>query len=149
MDFLATYAAVNLDGALISKEITGIMGCQVGLSKDLYGSDLQAKSTSGTTTSISMTLLLKHTVAHSSRPFFRPTTSRINSFKAKNGKILSIEVNFLFQKLSEAFYFLLTNIILGTHFLLLTFFTTSILKPLSFLKRPPIFGEFYSTDCQT
>lgn len=50
MDFLATYAAVNLDGALISKEITGIMGCQVGLSKDLYGSDLQAKSTSGTTT---------------------------------------------------------------------------------------------------
>ena len=47
MDFLATYAAVNLDGALISKEITGIMGCQVGLSKDLYGSDLQAKSTSG------------------------------------------------------------------------------------------------------
>ena len=52
MDFLATYAAVNLDGALISKEITGIMGCQVGLSKDLYGSDLQAKSTSGTTTYI-------------------------------------------------------------------------------------------------
>ena len=50
MDFLATYAAVNLDGALISKEITGIMGCQVGLSKDLYGSDLQAKSTSGTIT---------------------------------------------------------------------------------------------------
>ena len=48
MDFLATYAAVNLDGALISKEITGIMGCQVGLSKDLYGSDLQAKSTLGT-----------------------------------------------------------------------------------------------------
>ena len=48
MDFLATYAAVNLDGALISKEITGIMGCQVGLSKDLYGSDLQGKSTSGT-----------------------------------------------------------------------------------------------------
>ena len=50
MDFLATYAAVNLDGALISKEITGIMGCQVGLSKDLYGSDLPAKSTLGTST---------------------------------------------------------------------------------------------------
>ena len=49
MDFLATYAAVNLDGALISKEITSIMGCQVGLSKDLYGSDLHAKSTSGMT----------------------------------------------------------------------------------------------------
>ena len=75
MDFLATYAAVNLDGALISKEITGIMGCQVGLSKDLYGSDLQAKSTSGTTTSISMTLLLKHTVAHSTRPSFRRKTN--------------------------------------------------------------------------
>ena len=48
MDFLATYAAVNLDGALISKEITSIMGCQVGLSQDLYGNDLlHAKSSSG------------------------------------------------------------------------------------------------------
>ena len=49
MDFLATYAAVNLDGALIAKEITTIMGCQVGLSQDLYGSDLHAKSTTGNT----------------------------------------------------------------------------------------------------
>lgn len=47
MDFLATYAAVNLDGALISKEITSIMGCQVCLSSDLAGSDVQTKSKNG------------------------------------------------------------------------------------------------------
>ena len=47
MDFLATYAAVNLDGALIAKEITGVIGCQVGLSKDLFGSDLEVKASSG------------------------------------------------------------------------------------------------------
>lgn len=47
MDFLATYAAVNLDGALISKEITGIVGCQVGLSQDLSGTDVQVKSSKG------------------------------------------------------------------------------------------------------
>ena len=47
MDFLATYAAVNLDGALIAKEMTSIVGCQVGLTKDLFGSDLEVKSKAG------------------------------------------------------------------------------------------------------
>lgn len=43
LDFLATYAAVNLDGALIAKEITALIGCQVGLSRDLFGSGLEVK----------------------------------------------------------------------------------------------------------
>ncbi len=37
---MATYAAENLDGGLIAKELTAIMGFQVGLSKDLHGLDL-------------------------------------------------------------------------------------------------------------
>lgn len=52
MDFLATYAAVNLDGALISKEITSIMGCQVCLSSDLAGGDVQTKSNGGKVVSL-------------------------------------------------------------------------------------------------
>ena len=41
------YFNPNLDGALIAKEITSLMGCQVGLSSDLFGTESQAKTTSG------------------------------------------------------------------------------------------------------
>ncbi len=37
---MATYAAENLDGGLIAKELTTILGFQVGLSKDLLGLDM-------------------------------------------------------------------------------------------------------------
>ena len=41
----------------------------------------------------------------------------------KNGKLLTFKVTFLWQKLSESLYlFSLKNMILGAHFLLLTFF---------------------------
>ena len=36
--------------------------------------------------------------------------------------------------------------ILGAHFLLLTFLKTSLFKPLYFLKWHPIFDNFYSTE---
>ena len=63
---------------------------------------------------ISMTSLLTHTVAHSTRPSYRP---KINNQPLKkflglavswvkvvnNGKILTFKVNFLCQKLSESF----------------------------------------------
>ena len=52
MDFLATYVAVNLDGALIAKEISSLMGCQVSLSSDLYGTECQTKMASGKTVSV-------------------------------------------------------------------------------------------------
>ena len=44
LDFLATYAAVNLDGAMIAKEITSLMGIPVGLSSDLFGNESQIKT---------------------------------------------------------------------------------------------------------
>ena len=49
LDFLATYAAVNLDGAMIAKEITSLMGLPVGLSSDLFGNESQIKTGSGKT----------------------------------------------------------------------------------------------------
>ena len=53
LDFLATYAAVNLDGAMIAKEITSLMGIPVGLSSDLFGNESQIKTgTSGKTVPI-------------------------------------------------------------------------------------------------
>ena len=39
--------------------------------------------------------------------------------------------------------------ILGDHFLLLTFLKASLFKPLYFLKWGPIFDDFYSTDRKT
>ena len=64
----------------------------------------------------SMTSLLTHTVAHFTRPSFRPKTNNqpIKKFLSlavswvkvvKNGKILTFKVNFLCQKWSESFYF--------------------------------------------
>ena len=62
----------------------------------------------------SMTSLLMHTVAHSTRPSFRLKTNNqpLKKFLSlavswvkvvKNGKILTFKVNFLCQKLSESF----------------------------------------------
>ena len=82
----------------------------------------------------SMTSLLMHTVAHSTRPSFRLKTNNqlLKKFSslavswvkvAKNGKTLAFKVNFLCQKLSESFsFFLLKNMNLGACLLLLTFF---------------------------
>ena len=83
----------------------------------------------------SMTSLLTHTVAHSTRPSFRPKTNNqpIKKFLSlavswvkfvKNCKILTFKVKFLCQKWSESFYFFhrLNNIILEAHSLLLTIF---------------------------
>ena len=63
---------------------------------------------------VSMTSLLTHTVAHSTRPSFRLKTNNqpLKKFLSlavswvkvvKNGKILTFKVNFLCQKLSETF----------------------------------------------
>ena len=41
MDFLATYMAEQIDGGLLAKELESLLGCQVGLSKNLEGSDIQ------------------------------------------------------------------------------------------------------------
>ena len=65
-------------------------------------------------THISMTSLLTHTVAHSTRPSFKLKTNNqpLKKFLSlavswvkvvKNGKILTFRVNFLCQKLSECF----------------------------------------------
>ena len=81
----------------------------------------------------SMTSLLMHTVAHFTRPSYRPknnnqplAVSWVNV--VKNGKNLTFKVTFLCQKLSKSIiqifliFFSLKNMILGAHFLLLTFF---------------------------
>lgn len=41
MDFLATYMAEQIDGGLLAKELEQMLNCQVGLSKNLEGSDIQ------------------------------------------------------------------------------------------------------------
>ena len=41
IDFLATYMAEQIDGGLLAKELEALLGCQVGLSKNLEGSDIQ------------------------------------------------------------------------------------------------------------
>ena len=41
VDFLATYMAEQIDGGLLAKELESLLGCQVGLSKNLEGSDIQ------------------------------------------------------------------------------------------------------------
>ena len=91
----------------------------------------------------SMNSLLTHTVAHSTRPFFRPKTNNqpLKKFLSlafswvKLSKIVMSKIIWIFL------FFLLKNIILGAHFL-----KTSIFKPLNFLKWCPIFDNFYSTD---
>ena len=80
----------------------------------------------------SMTTLLTHTVAHSTKPSFMPRTNNQPPKKflslalkvVKNGNILTFKVNFLCQKITESFQEKnsLKNMILGAHFLLLTFF---------------------------
>ena len=61
---------------------------------------------------ISMTTLLTHTVAHSTKPSFmynnQPPKKSLSLALSwakivKNGKILTFKVNFLFQKISETF----------------------------------------------
>ena len=44
LDFLATYAAEHIDGGLIARELQTILGCHVGLAKDLEGKETQANS---------------------------------------------------------------------------------------------------------
>ena len=66
------------------------------------------------TKKVSMTSLLMHTVAHSTKPSFMPKTNNqphknvlslaLSCTKVvKNGKILTFKVNFLCQKISESF----------------------------------------------
>ena len=73
-----------------------------------------AQNDSPTKLCISMTSLLMHTVAHSTRPSFRLKINNqpLKKFLSlavswvkvvKNGKILTFKVNFLCQKLSESF----------------------------------------------
>ena len=63
---------------------------------------------------VSMTTLLTHNFAHSTKPSFRPKTNNQPPKKflslalscakdVKNGKILTFKVNFLCQKISESF----------------------------------------------
>ena len=107
---------------------------------------------------ISITSLLTHTVAHSTGPSFRLKTNN-QPFKkflslsvswvkvVKNGKISTFKVNFLCKILSK---FSLKNVILGAHFLMLTFFENfNSFKPLCFLKWHSIFDDFYSTEHKT
>ena len=108
---------------------------------------------------VSMTSLLTHSVAHSTRPSFRPKINNqpLKKFLSlmviwvkvvKNGKILTFKVNFLCQKLSESFYFFFIEEydLRCTLFCYRIFLKTSIFKPLYFLKWRPIFDNFYSTD---
>ena len=82
----------------------------------LWGFTLPSKTPAPlcTALTISMTSLLTQTVAHSTRPYFRPKTNNQTLKKflslavswvkvVKNGKILTFKVNFLCQKLSESF----------------------------------------------
>ena len=47
MDFLATYMAEQIDGGLLAKELEALLGCHVGLSKNLEGSDIQVNRGTG------------------------------------------------------------------------------------------------------
>ena len=44
LDFLATYAAEHIDGGLIARELQTILGCHVGLAKDLEGKETKANA---------------------------------------------------------------------------------------------------------
>ena len=44
LDFLATYAAEHIDGGLIARELETMLGCHVGLAKDLEGKETEANS---------------------------------------------------------------------------------------------------------
>ena len=77
-------------------------------------SDLRGHSLIVRATSCSMTSLLTHTVAHSTRSSFRPKTNNqpLKKFLSlvvswvkvvKNGKILTFNISFLRQKSSESF----------------------------------------------
>ena len=44
LDFLATYAAEKVDGGLIARELETMLGCHVGMSKDLLGKETEANS---------------------------------------------------------------------------------------------------------
>jgi hypothetical protein len=45
IDFLSTYMAEQVDGGLLGKELEELLGCHVGFSKNLEGSDIQALRT--------------------------------------------------------------------------------------------------------
>ena len=47
VDFLATYMAEQIDGGLLAKELEALLGCHVGLSKNLEGSDIQVNRGTG------------------------------------------------------------------------------------------------------
>ena len=47
VDFLATYMAEQIDGGLLAKELEALLGCHVGLSKNLEGSDIQVMGGTG------------------------------------------------------------------------------------------------------
>ena len=83
----------------------------------------------------SMTTLLTHTVAYSTKPSFMPKT--INQ---PPKKCLSLALSWAKMAKMAKFW---------AHFLLLTFLKTSIFKPLYFLKWRPIFDDFSSTECKT
>ena len=96
-------------------------------------------------TYLSMTSLLMHTVAHSTRPSFRPKT---NNQPLK--KFLSLAVSCQFQKSYNLSIFFHWRIwFYGHTFFPWHFLKTSIFKPLSFLKWRPFFEDFYSTEGKT
>ena len=95
-----------------------------------------------------MTQLLLHTVAHSTRPSFRPKTNNQPTKKflslavtwvkvVKMCKILTFKVNFLCQKWSVSFYFLYLEVYhLRSTFLLLNYekqSSVSIIKACNFI----------------
>jgi hypothetical protein len=109
----------------------------------------------------SMTSLLTHTVAISTKPSFRSKTNNqpLKKFLSlvvswlkfvKTCKILTFKVNFLCQKLFKSNFFFHWKISFWGHiFCYWHFLKTSIFKPLYFLKWRPIFDDLYSTDRKT
>ena len=105
----------------------------------------------------SMTSLLTHTVAYSTRSSFRPKTNKQPTKKClsltvtwvkviKMCKILTFKVkkdpNLSKKNFIEEYH-------LWNTFFVIAFLTPSIFKPLYFLKWHPIFDNFYATDWKT
>ena len=110
-----------------------------------------------------MTSLLTHSVAHFIRPYLslgpKIITSSLKVFKScsqlskncQKWQNFDFQSQFSMSKIIPIYLkkISLKNMILGAHFLLLTFSKTSIFKPLYFLKWRLIFGNFNSTERRT
>ena len=105
---------------------------------------------------LSMTKLLTHSVADSTKPSYRPKTNNqpLKKFSslviswvkvAKNCKMLIFKVNFSCQTLSKTFFSLKNmNTFCYKHFS-----KTSSFTPLHFIECCPIFDDLYSTEHKT